>query len=103
MPDKTRSIIRSFAGALSRLCKIARTLIDGGDLPDPPERPPKGKGGGKDGGKEDGERGERSSTSYWIAQPGKSHFVSSVSCKAETATVGTAIMIVTVAGTATVP
>ena len=96
MPDKTRSIIRSFAGALSRLCKIARTLIDGGDLP-------KGKGGGKDGGKEDGERGERSSTSYWIAQPGKSHFVSSVSCKAETATVGTAIMIVTVAGTATVP
>ena len=43
----------------SRLCKIARQLIDGQDLPDPPERPPKGKGGGKDGGKEDGERSER--------------------------------------------
>ena len=42
--------------AAMRLCKIARQLIDGGDLPDPPERPPKGKGGGKDGGKDDGER-----------------------------------------------
>ena len=50
--------------AAVRLCKIARQLIDGGDLPDPPERPPKGKGGGKDGGKDDGERGERGLTTF---------------------------------------
>lgn len=54
-----RKQLKSASNASSMLCKIARTLIDGGDLPDPPERPPKGKGGGKDGGKEDGERGER--------------------------------------------
>ncbi|CAE7329125.1 unnamed protein product [Symbiodinium natans] len=54
-----RKHLKSASNASSMLCKIARQLIDGGDLPDPPERPPKGKGGGKDGGKDDGERGER--------------------------------------------
>jgi len=54
-----RKHLNSASNASSMLCKIARQLIDGQDLPDPPERPPKGKGGGKDSGKEDVERSER--------------------------------------------
>ncbi|CAE7556449.1 unnamed protein product, partial [Symbiodinium necroappetens] len=42
-----RKHLKSASNASSMLCKIARQLIDGQDLPDPPERPPKGKGGGK--------------------------------------------------------
>jgi len=54
-----RKHLNAASNASSMLCKIARQLIDGGELPDPPERQPKGKGGGKDGSKEDGQRADR--------------------------------------------
>eukprot|EP00438_Fugacium_kawagutii_P004510 Skav214449 [mRNA] locus=scaffold1870:10773:11732:+ [translate_table: standard] len=60
------STVPRAARRVPRLCKIARQLMDGEILPDPPERPPKGaiarcrcQGKGKDKDK-DGDKGDKS-------------------------------------------
>lgn len=53
-----RKQLNSASNASSVLCKIARQLMDGETLPDPPERPPKGASKGDKG--EKGDRHDRS-------------------------------------------
>lgn len=53
-----RKHLNTASNASSMLCKIARQLMDGEILPDPPERPPKGAGKGKDKDK-DGDKGDK--------------------------------------------